>query len=355
MSAAALVNRETFVLPQPSNWWLIRVGNTRVCAGNGSAGLNKAMRLQGWWRWEAGLSPGQRPRSQTARSRFDPRHSRDPSRRPQDRMPRRGRTENLKGRTLSASYRGAARPQVPRVGSRAAHTRRLVPPGRVHAARAGTPPRSPRPAQPSPLTQGRGKVGNPGPPQGAWAGGSPGKGRSPPAAPIVWLRPPGPGERSPDVPAGSRGWEKWLDSGGDPARAAGASAMSAALPRQQPPPAAPAAHPPLRRPTASIALPAAAAAPLRKPGPARRGHMLRPRLGRSDPRPPRPRPASPLNRRALPRGLESPVSFRALQERSRPGRLLPLGVVVPRNQELITGKGVGIGQCPLHHRRGWPG
>lgn len=100
---------------------------------NGSAEVKQSNAVGGGGRggrWEAGLSPGQRPRSQTARSRFDPRHSRDPSRRPQDRMPRRGKDRgNLKVPRFRQVTEGAARPQVPRVGSRAAHTTRRVPRG----------------------------------------------------------------------------------------------------------------------------------------------------------------------------------------------------------------------------------
>lgn len=106
--------------------------------------------------------------------------------------------------------------------------------------------------------------------------------------------------------------------------------------------------------TASIALPAAAAARHCEPGPARRGHMLRPRLGRSDPRPPRPRPASPLDGRGLPRELESRLSFRALQKRSRGTAPFPWEWWCPEIGADHR-QGRGIGQCPLHHCRGWPG
>lgn len=155
--------------------------------------------------------------------------------------------------------------------------------GRVRAERAGTPPQSPRPATPSPRPQGKGKVGDPGTPRGP--GPRVARGREKPARCTHCLAlaagregahlrsPPGAGAgrgagRRRAVPRGRRARMH------SPRRCRSTSRLLSST----------GSAPASQAAAASIALPAAASARHCAPGPARRGHMLRPRLGRSDPR-----------------------------------------------------------------------
>lgn len=251
--------------------------------------------------------------------------TRDPGTR--DRTPGAGSQEGIRrlralgkfpGRCPSAGSPSGVQRRAPRAGAcgsgRAAHARTPPevhgPPRRTHAPRArpgpGREPRAP---------PGRGP-------------GTASGGEKPARCPLSGSG-RGPTGRSPESPRGAR-------------RQSGRTGPSAPrgrrtpLPRPWPPRgtgslrSSSSSAPASQAAAASIALPAAAAARHCAPGPARRGHMLRRRPGRSDPR------RGPARRRPWAAGRRVPrvpsCAPRDWEPRNAAGR----------------GEGRGVGHCPSH-------
>jgi hypothetical protein len=161
---------------------------------------------------------------------------------------------------LAGIQRRAPCARVPRAGS---------------APRTGTPPKS--------------KVASPWAPR-AQSRGSRAEGRSPPAVPIVWLR-PRPDQALTCSPAWRPGWRSSWPATGDPRERGGGRTRPAEPPGSDGDSGSPSSAPASQAPAASIALPAAAAARHCAPGPAP------PAWSHAPPAPralgPAPRPASP--------------------------------------------------------------
>lgn len=152
--------------------------------------------------------------------------------------------------------------------------------GRVRAAHAGTPPQSPPPASQTPRSHSKGKIGDPGAPGGPDPGFREWRGEARPLPPLSGSR-RGPSGRSPEVSAWRRGPQsRWVVLRGRHTRLPSPPLPRSTSSLRSSTSSAPASQ----AAAASIALPAAAAARHCAPGPARRGHMLHRRLGRSDPR-----------------------------------------------------------------------
>lgn len=302
----------------------IRTGATRVCADD-LAAVRQSIAARA--RRELTLVLDRVPTARSSSDAAAAAGAGDPGQ-----EPARGGRGEPEGPTLSASSRGAARPQVPRVETKEAHAARRVLGECRRRTRPDTAPKTT--AGPAEPTQGQGRESRapPGPSPGAAKGAE-----KPARCPIV------------SPAAGGEGAHLRSPSGAEAGRAA---AQRRAVPRGRrarlPSPrlpaapaasaAASAAHPPLRRPRPPLLSPPPPPRGTARPAPRAWSHA--PPAPRALGPAPRPRPASPLGRWAPPRGTRRP-EFPPAPSRRGAHRPAPLPGE-PRHCALGPGKGVGL-------------
>lgn len=248
--------------------------------------------------------------------------------------PARGGRRELEGPTLSASSRGAARPQVPGVEAKGAHAARRLLGGCGRRTRPDAAPQTTAgPAEPTKV-----KGGSPRAPPGPTLGAA--NGAEKPA-------------RCPHCLAAAAGGEGAHLRSPPGAEAGGAGAQRRAVPRgrrtrlpsprHQQPPQQPQQRTRLSGGRGLHCSPRRRRRAALRARPRARGHMLRRRLGRSDPRrgPARPRPWTAGRPREAP---AVPSSLRRPRGGVRTGRLLSQGEPGPWALGHREGRGLDRGQ-----------